>query len=218
MKFFLLPVFFLMSLSAFSTTLEECRSYTDNFLKKNVTEIETDEVHPYRLKNPEVLKDFDTRKLGLDVNTTNFKKWRASCVDKPDMSIEYCDNAFPLMDFMKATITGLKTGGWDEKTKTLARTKLKEYFRYSVEPDQNMLNLLISLDVMEDARLHGIWNPEKKTLDGIRKSGEEFAQRMSKEQKGKTPDCKEGEKIFQKEISAAARVRAEYSKLLKKTL
>lgn len=218
MKSYLLPVFFLMSLPAWSVTLEECRSYTNDFLKKNVIEIENDDVHPYRLKSAEAISGFDTSKLGHELNQSILTKWRASCVNKPDMSVPLCDNAFPLMMFMKATVSGIKTAGWDEKTKTTARAKLKEFFEYSVKEDQNLLNLLVSLDVMEDARVHGIWNPDKKTLAGIRKSGEDFAQRMSKEQKGKKPDCKDGEKLFLKEKAVAAKIREDYSRLLKKTL
>ena len=96
MKFLLLPVFFLMCSPAFSITLEECQSYTNDFLKKNVTESETDEVYPYRLKTIDVLAGFDTNKLGLELNHSILEKWRASCVNKPDMSVPVCDNVFPV--------------------------------------------------------------------------------------------------------------------------
>ena len=218
MKFFLLPVFFLMSLPAFSVTLEECRSYTNNFLKNNVIENETDEVHPYRLKKADVLSGFDTNKLGLELNHSIISKWRKSCVNKPDMSVPVCDNAFPVLNFMKATISGLKTENWDEKTKTIAKAKLKEFFLYSVKDDQNMLNVLVALSVMEEARLHGVLNPDKKTLDKLRKEGNVSAQMMSAEFKGKEPDCKDGEKLFQREKAVATRIRKELTLLLKKTL
>ncbi len=218
MKSFLLLFFFLMSLPAWSATLEECRAYTNDFLKNNVIENETDEVHPYRLKSADVLSGFDTNKLGLELNHSIITKWRASCVNKPDMSVPVCDNAFPVLNFMKATITGLKKEKWDEKTKSLAQAKLKEFFLYSVKEEQNMLNVLVALSVMEEARLHGILNPDRKKLDKLRKEGNVSAQIMSAEFKGKEPDCKDGEKLYQREKKVADKIRKEFTQLLRKTL
>ena len=217
MKLFLLPIL-LMSSPIFGATLEECRSYTENFLKKNVTEVESDEVHPYRLKSAEVISSFDTGKLGLELNNSILKKWRASCIDKPDMSVPLCDNSFDVLSFMKATVAGIKKEGWDEKTKVLARTKLNEFFQYSLKEDQSVLNLLVSLAVMEEARLHGILKPERKTLAKIRKFGEDYAQKASQEQKGKVANCQEAEKLYLREKSVATKIRANFSELMKKTL
>lgn len=155
-SFFILLLFNNFKVQASETILKECNEFEENVLSKAVIEDENKEPYYIFVKDEklalELINKFDAKKLGLEFNFKNRQQLISSCqgsnfVDKD--SILYCETAFPVYNYFKGLIYGLKNFSWSPETKSAGLKKMWSYLDEVRHNERSLLELLMSMQLIE---------------------------------------------------------------------
>lgn len=203
MKYLIISIILIASSSIMA---KPCDDFKQAVLITGVTEdpevSKENNEHPYRFIRTEKdalisLGTLDMKKLGLDQNKELRIKELQICGVKEHE--KYCANTFPLFNYFRGLIHGLKNYVWTPSTNALAIRKIRDYVHEAVETRSSLLDLNLAVSLLSTLSSEKlIEKPEMEKISKLRKEMEDANKRLHalvKEKKTKALECKDSREI-----------------------
>ena len=162
---------FVLTLGAASSwaDMNECRQYTNDVLRKAVTEDpKVTDGHPYRMnkdekKALEFINKFDVKKLGFKINKEARTKILSNCEQLANKSAGdvFCNNSFEIFNYFRGLTHGVKYYKWSAATVALAKKQAHNYVAEVTATEPSMLDTILATSILVDLAKTG----QAKSLD-----------------------------------------------------
>ena len=187
--------------------INSCNQFSKTVLKKAIFEDSTlpEKDIPTRFVKDEkqalvFINSYDPTKLSFSERNCNSRNYQLDCAKKDIKEPLDCEFSFPVLNYFRGLIKGMKINGWSSKTITFAEDVIKKHVSYVFSSEPQLIDMLITFEIIRDAESAGFLKNTFKDANNLSNEAEKLNEDIHNLSKNwqRPLSCENRNKIHQK--------------------